>query len=70
MEEQQYGNHYLSGELFEEYSNVSAAVEIESDNSEDYAYMNAATCPDCGGSMVRMGGCTTCQSCGFGTCSF
>ena len=70
MEEQQYGKSYLSGELFEDYSHPTDAFAEQSDNQENYTYMNAATCPDCGGGMVRMGGCTTCQSCGFGTCGF
>jgi hypothetical protein len=31
-------------------------------------YRNAATCPDCGAGMVRLGGCFCCQSCGYETC--
>ncbi len=36
--------------------------------SEDYAYHNAATCPDCGGGMIRQGRCCVCPSCGFESC--
>jgi len=36
---------------------------------EDYAYLNAATCPDCGSSMIRQGRCCVCPSCGFESCS-
>jgi hypothetical protein len=31
-------------------------------------YWNAATCPDCGAGMVRLGSCFSCQSCGYETC--
>jgi ribonucleoside-diphosphate reductase alpha chain len=27
------------------------------------------TCPDCGGIMMHMGGCSECQECGFSLCS-
>jgi len=33
------------------------------------AYQNAATCPDCGGGMIRLGGCCSCPSCGFESCN-
>lgn len=33
------------------------------------AYQNAASCPDCGGGMVRLGVCFSCPSCGFESCS-
>jgi ribonucleoside-diphosphate reductase alpha chain len=29
---------------------------------------DAAACPQCGGQLVRSGGCETCRSCGFATC--
>ena len=35
----------------------------------DCAYQNAASCPDCGGGMVRLGGCFSCPGCGFESCS-
>jgi len=31
-------------------------------------YINAATCPDCGAAMVRLGSCFSCQSCGYESC--
>ena len=31
-------------------------------------YHNAATCPDCGGAMIRQGRCCVCPSCGFESC--
>lgn len=33
------------------------------------AYQNAASCPDCGGGMIRLGVCFSCPSCGFESCS-
>ncbi len=37
-------------------------------DSDSYAYLNAATCPDCGGGMIRQGRCCACPSCGFESC--
>ncbi|MFZ5981575.1 MAG: hypothetical protein ACOYVF_13185 [Candidatus Zixiibacteriota bacterium] len=34
----------------------------------EYCYLNAATCPDCGQGMVRLGGCFSCPVCGFSSC--
>jgi len=31
-------------------------------------YLNVGTCPDCGGGMVRLGGCFSCPSCGYQSC--
>ncbi len=31
-------------------------------------YLNAGTCPDCGGGMVRLGSCFSCPSCGYQNC--
>lgn len=69
MEEQQYGGSYLRGELFEDYSHPVGAFVEYAGNNENYAYQNAATCPDCGSGMVKMGNCYSCQGCGFGSCS-
>jgi hypothetical protein len=33
-----------------------------------YSYPNAASCPDCGAGMVRLGSCLSCPLCGFGAC--
>ena len=35
---------------------------------EDYRYHNAASCPDCGQGMIRLGGCFHCPACGFSSC--
>lgn len=35
---------------------------------EDCCYQNAATCPDCGSGMIRLGGCFSCHNCGYETC--
>lgn len=40
----------------------------EENQSENYSYLNDATCPDCGGGMVRLGNCHSCPSCGFESC--
>ena len=37
-------------------------------DSDSYAYLNAETCPDCGGGMIRQGRCCACPSCGFESC--
>jgi len=37
-------------------------------DSDNYAYQNAETCPDCAGGMIRQGRCCTCPSCGFESC--
>ena len=35
---------------------------------EDHHYHNAATCPDCGQGMIRLGHCLHCPGCGFSSC--
>jgi hypothetical protein len=37
-------------------------------DSDNYAYQNAATCPDCSGGMIRQGRCCACPSCGYESC--
>jgi hypothetical protein len=37
-------------------------------DSDNYAYQNAATCPDCAGGMIRQGRCCACPSCGYESC--
>jgi len=49
-------------------SGVWPFVPQSPDHSEDMCYRNAATCPDCGAGMIRMGNCTACPLCGFGSC--
>jgi hypothetical protein len=39
-------------------------------DQEEACYYNAASCPDCGGGMVRLGGCFTCPGCGYQSCGF
>ena len=56
-------------ELFTGFVDGAANLFLgEPEQSHDYAHVNAATCPDCGGGMVRLGGCFSCLSCGFGSC--
>jgi hypothetical protein len=58
---------------------IQGAVPVEADYSpfmrfdhdfhnEEYAYHNAASCPDCSGGMIRQGRCCVCPSCGFESC--
>ena len=68
MEEIKCGNSYLQNNNFEDYSHPFGAFVEQSGNNENYAYQNASTCPDCGGGMVRLGVCFSCQSCGYGSC--
>lgn len=69
MEEQHQSNSYLRGELFEDYSHPQGAFVETNENNESYTYLNASTCPDCGGGMVKLGGCFSCHNCGYGSCS-
>jgi len=69
MEEITFRDNCLSAELSEDYSHPMGAFAADTDSSAYYAYINAATCPDCGSGMVRTGSCFNCPSCGFGTCS-
>ena len=36
--------------------------------AEEFSYINAGTCPDCGNGMVRLGHCMNCPCCGYGSC--
>lgn len=58
---------------------VSIAVDIDTSRFEEeswppqmtdggFIYLNAATCPDCGSGMVRLGSCFNCPVCGWGGC--
>jgi hypothetical protein len=31
-------------------------------------FHNSASCPDCGGGMVRLGSCSSCPGCGYQSC--
>jgi len=56
-------------ELYDGFANGAADVfRGESDQTHEYAVTNAATCPDCGAGMVRLGSCFSCPLCGFGGC--
>ncbi|NOY89278.1 MAG: hypothetical protein GXO93_07820 [FCB group bacterium] len=68
MEAKSNDSHFLAMEMFEDYLPLAKAFIATADNSEDCAYINAATCPDCGGGMVCLGGCFSCPSCGFSVC--
>ena len=68
-----YGNDGTGGDperVCEDYEIGSSVFytdrEAETDN---YSYINAASCPDCGAGMIRLGGCLSCPVCGFGTCT-
>ena len=37
---------------------------------EETCYFNAASCPDCGSGMMRLGGCFSCPGCGYQSCGF
>lgn len=55
--------------FFEDYSyRIGTAVRSDTP-PEEISYSNAATCPDCGAGMVRLGTCFSCPSCGFGSCA-
>ena len=59
---------YVTGthETIEDDSTMSFG---EQENMDDACcYVNAATCPDCGAGMVRLGTCFTCPLCGWGSC--
>ncbi len=47
---------------------ISAPYAAQPTETEDCAYLNAATCPDCSGGMIRQGGCCFCPECGFESC--
>ncbi|KAA3631535.1 MAG: hypothetical protein DWP97_12875 [Calditrichaeota bacterium] len=68
--DEQHGQSYLKNQFFEDYSHPYGAFTEMNTASENYEYLNASTCPDCGGGMVKLGGCFTCQSCGHSSCSF
>ena len=57
--------------VFEDYSHsyFGSVSVTENAETEDYSYLNAASCPDCSGGMVRLGSCFSCPSCGFESCS-
>lgn len=47
---------------------LSSACERAAEPQPVYSYPNAASCPDCGAGMVRLGSCFACPLCGFGAC--
>lgn len=40
----------------------------QGNHHEEYAYHNAASCPDCSAGMIRQGRCCVCPSCGYESC--
>ncbi len=68
MEELNHQDSRLCAELFEDYHHPFGAFTTAVRNGQDYSYVNAASCPDCGGGMVKLGNCFSCPSCGFGSC--
>ncbi len=60
-------------ELVEDYAFSSpegpiGAFSTDVTTGEEFYYLNAASCPDCGAGMVRQGLCFACPVCGFGGC--
>jgi|GEM_PF-3544989 len=47
---------------------LSVFGALRSSEPDSLVYYNAATCPDCGGSMIRQGRCGVCPSCGLESC--
>jgi len=41
----------------------------QADAAESFHYHNAASCPDCGYGMIRLGSCFHCPSCGYSSCN-
>lgn len=68
LSEQSYNPNQLT--ISSLIPDVTEAVYSESGSEEDYSYTypNAATCPDCGGSMILYGRCVSCPSCGLEGC--
>ena len=59
----------VSPETAFEGSEVAGAVLCPEGLPDEHChYQNAATCPDCGSGMVRLGSCFSCPLCGFGAC--
>lgn len=47
---------------------VVGLTPLSFEESADYCFHNAATCPECGGGMMRLGTCFVCGVCGSGGC--
>lgn len=58
----------IAAELSEDYNHPIGAFAREAEGNAFYAYVNAATCPDCGSGMIRMGSCQSCPTCGLSAC--
>lgn len=56
-----------SGE-YAESPQLSPAAAQSAEARPVYSYPNAASCPDCGAGMIRLGTCLSCPLCGFGAC--
>jgi len=57
-----------SYQLNREPSNDNRTRPAGAEFNAECSYLNAATCPDCGHGMVRLGGCFSCPACGFSSC--
>lgn len=57
-----------SGETVAGFPNIDPAIMGDLAPGVDCRYLNCATCPDCGGGMVRLGNCFSCPECGFESC--
>ncbi|MDZ4724292.1 MAG: hypothetical protein SGI97_10370 [candidate division Zixibacteria bacterium] len=64
------GSEYISAVSAEmaETGKVYSMFLPPASELREYAYANAATCPECDSGMVRQGGCCSCPSCGFSSC--
>ncbi len=68
MNEGSISSGSLVAEVLEDYHHPVGAFVEDAGSNDYYAYLNAGTCPDCGASMLRLGGCYSCMSCGFASC--
>jgi hypothetical protein len=69
MSQQEANTNSYPVELFDGFAEASARLFLgEPEQSHEYVHHNAATCPDCGAGMVRLGVCCSCPLCGFGSC--
>lgn len=63
------GDQFASREAELPFPRVTSNENKTDDVCCCWWYTNAATCPDCGAGMVRLGSCFSCQSCGYESCA-
>lgn len=65
-----YSNRNLEEELFiDEEIEKASSKEDDICNPEQFCSVAAWVCPDCGASNQETGGCHTCSTCGYSSCS-